>query len=110
MYYISVLELLAKHLNGWIHTCALEHSKRWLANQHQQKKNLPFSVPQGSCAGPVLYNIYVSTLQQDIEQHGMELLGYADDQLTYKTFKAGNKEAENLTISSLEECLKNINI
>ena len=25
------------------------------------KKDLPFSVPQGSCAGPVLYNTYVST-------------------------------------------------
>ena len=28
--------------------------------------DVPFSVPQRSCAGPVLYNIYFSTLEQHI--------------------------------------------
>ena len=73
------------------------------------KKDLPFSVPQGSCAGPVLYNTYVSTLQYDIRQFSIQLLGYADDQLTYKAFKAGNEVTKKCAIEDIERCLIEVN-
>jgi hypothetical protein len=73
------------------------------------KRELNFSVPQGSCAGPVLYNIYVSTLEQDIKHYCMGLIGYADDQLTYRAFKAGSQASEIKTVSELEKCLADIN-
>ena len=73
------------------------------------KKDLPFSVPQGSCAGPVLYKTYVSTLQYDIRQFSIQLLGYADDQLTYKAFKAGNAVAKKCAIEDMERCLVEVN-
>lgn len=73
------------------------------------KKDLPFSVPQGSCAGPVLYNIYVSSLQHEIQEFKMGLLGYADDQLVYKDFKAGVIREENDVVTELQQCLQEVN-
>ena len=42
---------------------------------------LPFSVPQESCASPVLFNLYISTLYQTLQDQGSgaEVIGYADD-------------------------------
>ena len=48
-------------------------------NSVSQELDLPFSVPQGSCAGPVLFNIYISTLTSFLYSSKCELLGYADD-------------------------------
>ena len=45
---------------------------------YSEPKFLPFSVPQGSCAGTVLYILYASTLQEVIENN-VDLHGYADD-------------------------------
>ena len=46
---------------------------------------LPFSVPQGSCAGPVLFNLYISTLYQTLQDQGSgsEVIRYADDTSVY---------------------------
>ena len=57
---------------------------------------LPFSVPQGSCAGPVLYSAYTSTLQEVINDQDespiinkpIELHGFADDHAYKKPFVA----------------------
>ena len=45
-------------------------------NANLEEKELCFSVPQGSCAGPVLYSAYASTLQEVVP---LDLHGYADD-------------------------------
>ena len=45
---------------------------------YSKKHNLDCSVPQGSCAGPVLYLGYASILQ-DVIPKGMPLHGFADD-------------------------------
>ena len=41
-------------------------------------RELSFSVPQGSCAGPVLYLAYASTLEKEVSQN-IGIHGYADD-------------------------------
>ena len=71
-------------------------------------RDLHFSVPQGSCAGPVLYTVYASTMGQQIEQYPSTLLGYADDHCVYDCFKAGNIAAELATIDQLEACLDTV--
>ena len=72
---------------------------------YSSDRDLGFFVPQGSCAGPVLYNIYAGTLGQRVDQCPSTILGYADDHSVYDFFKAGNIEAEMNTVHELEACL-----
>ena len=73
---------------------------------------LPLSVPQGSCAGPVAYNLDASTLQNYIKTHlsdelgDVSILGYADDHACYIPFKAGKVEEEQYSVETLEQCAK----
>ena len=70
-----------------------------------EDKDLPFSVPQGSCAGPVLYNIYASTLEGTIKNFKTELIGYADDHTIYDSFSANSRTQEQSCMDGLEGCL-----
>ena len=49
-----------------------------ITGSRSQSRMIDFSVPQGSCAGPVLYSIYASTLQTVIPE-GIDLNDFADD-------------------------------
>jgi Reverse transcriptase (RNA-dependent DNA polymerase) len=72
---------------------------------YSEPKYLPFSVPQGSCAGPVLYILYASTMQEVIEKN-VDLHVYANDHaLTIKFVPTKN---ENIAVSTLEKCSKEI--
>ena len=52
---------------------------------HSKEHQLPFLVPQGSVAGPVLYNAYASTLQH-VVQSPIKLYGFADDHTIKDSF------------------------
>ena len=71
---------------------------------------LQCSVPQGSCAGPVAYVAYASTLQEVIPSD-IPLHGFEDDHLVKKAFTAGwqNNNKEKEAIEDLENVVKNIN-
>ena len=79
-----------------------------ITGSRSQSRIIDFSVPQGSCAGPVLYSIYASTHQAVIPE-GIDLNGFVDDHNVKKAFKAGNKEDEEEVISDLEMCTTRIN-
>ena len=79
-----------------------------ITGSRSQSRMIDFSVPQGSCAGPVLYSIYASTLQTVIPE-GIDLNGFADDHNVKEAFKAGNKVDEEEVISDLEMCITRIN-
>ena len=49
-----------------------------IGKEYSSKQNLPFSVPQGSCAGAQLYNLYCSTIWE-IVNPPLILHGFADD-------------------------------
>ena len=50
-----------------------------LNNRVSRELDLPFSVPQGSCAGPILFNMYICTLTSYLSSSNCDILGYADD-------------------------------
>ena len=62
-----------------------------IGNSVSEAVDIPFSVPQGSCAGPVLYNTYSSTVGKLTQGYLVNLLGYADDKTLYDTFNLNNK-------------------
>ena len=96
--------------------------------------DLPFSVPQGFCAGPILYSAYASTLREVIQnllsqpkgttnqiqapQPGsnwqwsamrpIDLHGFADDHTYKKGFPGNLRESEIKTIKELEQCATRI--
>lgn len=73
-----------------------------------QVKDLNFSVPQGSCLGPVLFNYYTSTLPLSIEDLNLDLSGYADDHGVYTSF-VPNAQAEFQALDRVERVLLSIN-
>ena len=70
--------------------------------------SLDFSVPLGSCAGPILYTVYASTLQYQIPEC-MDLNGFTDDHSINKSFNPNDRDEELRTIELLESSLGNIN-
>ena len=47
---------------------------------------VPYSVPQGSPLGPVLFICYIATVENIIQDTSTSLLGYADDHAVYNSF------------------------
>ena len=85
------------------------------------KKDLLFSVPQGSLVGPWFYLIYASTLQDvldDSDSGEMEnqdklgrpitLSGFADDHIFKDKFKLKDKHDEIECKTGLEKCAKRV--
>ena len=71
MYDISGLALV------WFKDCLKNRVVQVLVgNSVSEAVSIPFSVPQGSCAGPVLYNMYSSMLSKLTQGY---LVGYADE-------------------------------
>ena len=78
-----------------------------------KETKLPFSVPQGLCAGPVLY---ASTLQEVINDPDEssstnkpnDLQGFADDHTYKKSFVAKSRMDEINTMGDLENCATRI--
>ena len=74
---------------------------------HSNIKCFNFSVPQGSCLGPILFNLYCSTITECIEDN-QSLGGYADDHCIIGTFDPAKPESEETCMGHLEASLTNI--
>ena len=77
------------------------------AEHNSAPRELSFSVPQGSCARPVLYLAYASTLEKEVSQN-IGIHGYADDHALRKTFSANSRVEENMAIKDMEDSSINI--
>ena len=87
-----------------------------IGDTRSKEIDLPFSVPQGSCAVPVLCSAYASTLQEVINDQDespginkpIELHGFADDHAYKKSFVAKSRIDEINMMGDLENCTKRI--
>ena len=79
-----------------------------IKNLRSSERSLEFSVPQGSCGGPVLYLAYASSLQTEIPA-SVRLNAFANDHSLNYAFKANNREQEAETMNCLEQCVLNVN-
>ena len=85
---------------SWLRTYLQPRFCKICVNKSCSKlQDLTFSIPQGSCAGPVLYLVYASTIEDVIPPH-ICLHGYADDHDMKNEFDASNRMDETITINS----------
>ena len=84
-----------------------------IGKEFSSETDLPFSVPQGSCAGTQLFNLYCSTLHEvvispDENKKPLSLYGFANDDTVHDQFKANDRSAELESITKLQECALNL--
>ena len=72
-------------------------------------KPVTFSIPQGSVAGPILFNFYVGSLPDCIKHDGVLIKGFADDHTLHNSYQAGDISAETNSIRILEDSLHSVN-
>ena len=74
---------------------------------YSKLKDLPYCVPQGSCAGPAYFNAYCSTLA-DVVPQNITLNGFADDHTLQTSWNIKEPNEESSSITHLEGTLANI--
>ena len=75
--------------------------------KESSERDLTVSVPQGSCAGANIFNLYCSPLHEVIPPD-LQLSGFADDHSVRKSFKASDREEEENTVEQTEACMLSI--
>ena len=80
-----------------------------IRKEYSSSQNLPFSIPQVSCAGTQLFNLYCSSIQ-DIVNPPLTLHGFADDHTVGNKFKPGDWGDEARCMEELEKCVTDLNV
>ena len=75
-------------------------------NRVSQELDLPFSVPQGPCAGPILFNIYISTLTSYLSSSNCDILGYADDNTISACIDPNVQNNEQQVVGKIQNSLE----
>jgi len=78
-----------------------------IGNVSSSVKTFNYSVPQGSCLGPVLFNVYASTIIDCIEP-AQDLGGYADDHYLRDQFRPSTPQAQSECIQRIEKSVDNV--
>ena len=67
--------------------------------------HLSYGVPQGSCLGPLLFNIYSSKIFDIVGRHQPKVHFYADDSQLYLSFNPSCAFSQDEAIRSMETCI-----
>ena len=83
-----------------------------IGKDYSERKSPNFSVPQGSCACPVLYLLYaasISDVVSEVSEEGdprpVSLNGFTDDHAMKWSFTPTLKGNEELCIANIQACL-----
>ena len=88
---------------SWLSSYLVPHSFNVsIEGNMSADKPVTFSVPQGSMAGPILFNNYVGSLPDCIKHDGVLINGFADDHTLHNSYQAGDISAEINCIRILE--------
>ena len=89
-----------------------KYCKVKIGKDYSERNSLNFSVPQGSCAGPVLYLSYavsISDVVSEVSEEGdprpISLIGFADDHVMKKSYIPTLEDDEELCIANIQACL-----
>ena len=74
---------------------------------YSTEHNLVVCVPQGSCVGANIFNLYCSPLQEVVPKD-LQLSGFTDDHSIRSTFTAADRQGESSTNTSIEKCMLNV--
>ena len=83
------------------------HSVGSIGGSLSASRTEKWCVPQGSVLGPLLFNLYISPIEDIISDHGLSVLMYAGDTQLYVSLKPSLKEE---AIVQLEACLSDIKV
>ena len=78
-----------------------------ISDKYSKPQSLDVSVPQGSCAGSSIFNLYCSTLHEIVPKD-LTLAGFVDGHSIRRSFKADSTTDETETTQTLEECMLKI--
>lgn len=93
----------------WFQTYLTDREQRIMINSAMSDvQKLRYGVPQGSCAGPVTFLGYLSSMYDVIENHLPMVGGYADDHQLYLAFKPGSADTEQEAVSCMQECIADV--
>jgi hypothetical protein len=109
---ITILEnhfgIKGTHLN-WIKSYLTNRSmKVTINNCCSETESLRYGVPQGSCAGPVIFTMYIAALNKVVQKYPADLYGYADDHKLAFKIQAGNLQHETSVLQQLGDCVKDV--
>ena len=76
----------------WLKSYLKEQPQRVVVNgTYSDPKCNPFSVPQGSVLGPLLFSLYYGSPEDAIRAHGIDAMMYADDSQLSVIIKWSNR-------------------
>ena len=84
-------------------------SQRVYVNGSFSKKfGLDCGAPQGSCLGPLLFNVYASKLFDIVSRHLPDVQCYADDSQLYLSFSPNSSASQESAVNAMECCIREI--
>ena len=94
---------------AWLKSYLSGRSQRIVVNGKLSRKfPLNCGVPQGSCLGLILFNIYVSSLFEIIDRHFPDAYLFADDLQLYLSFSPSSSADEDSAILAMHNCVDDI--
>ena len=94
----------------WFTLYLSDRSYRVTVNGKLSKKfKLNCGVPQCSCLGPLLFNIYASGIFEIVQKHLVpDIHCYGDDSKLYFALNPDSNESQERTAQAMESCLVDI--